>query len=150
MKGDKCMRGNYMLSAVTRALSSHFEGRPPVVKEITMQDTPKEFLFVQQLNHEQSPDNGCFFNRNYFFDVRYHPNKKELTQNERITKVEEQLLECLAMIATDDRPIRAALIKTEVQDGVLHCFVDYPVRVMREREKQPGMNTLVLDEKLKE
>ena len=139
-----------MLSAVTRALSGCFAGNPAVANEIILQGAPGEFLFVQQLNAEQSPDNGRFHNRFYFFDVRFHPDAKEKTQNRRIAEVSERLLECLQLIETDDRPVRASRVRLEQQDGVLHCFVDYPVRVIAPQPPQPDMRELEHRENVKE
>lgn len=143
------MRGDYMLSAVTRAVSGCFKGKPAVANETLMQNAPGEFLFVQQLNNEQTPDNKRFHNRFYFFDVRFHPDNREKTNNRRVAEITERLMECLCEIQTDDQPVRASRIRAEVQDGVLHCFADYPVRVIEEAVQLPQMQGLAHNENLK-
>jgi len=144
------MRGNYMMSAVTRALTKHFGGDLVVANEVIIQNAPGEYLFVHQINSEQSPSNGRFHNRFYFFNIRYHPDTKKHSQNKRISEITEQLYRCLTYIKTDDQPVKASSMRTEVHDGVLHFFVDYPIRVILPAPDVPDMQTLDINENLKE
>ena len=144
------MRGNYMLSAVTKALADHFGGEIAVANETVIQDVPGEYLFASQINSEQKPSNWRFHDRFYFFDIRFHPDAKTQTQNKRMAEIAERLRECLAYIETDDQPVKAASMRTETQDGVLHFFVDYPLRVLLKPPADPKMLGLSIDENLKE
>lgn len=144
------MRGDYMLSAVTRALTEHFKGEMSVVTEVPAQGAASEYLFVHQINREQKPDNGSFYNRFYFFDIRYHPDSKIGSQYRRMTELEEALTECLHLIPTDDQPVKASSMKSERPEGVLHFFVDYPVRVIQTPTTMPVMETVKVNEHLKE
>lgn len=144
------MQGDFMLSAVTRALTAYFGATLAVYNERSVQNTAGEFLFVQELNREQRPDNYQHYNRFYFFNIRYHPDQRKKTQHHKTAEIQEALMECLLYIDTQQTPIRAASMRSEVQDGVLHFFVEYPVRVLRRPPPDPRMETLDLDEKIKE
>lgn len=151
------MRGDYMLSAVTRALTAHYGDTLPVLTERPVQkkkpsdgEEIREYLFVHQINRDQAPDNYKRYNRFYFFDIRYHSDDKEQTQYRRFAQVAEELSEILLYIETDDQPAKASSIRSEVQDGILHTFVDYPIRVLRQTEPEPIMETLDFGEHLKE
>lgn len=143
------MRGDYMLSAVTKAVVGRF-GRDMVYPERPQQGAPKEYLFVHQINREQAPDNGLFHNRFYFFDIRYHPDDKKKTSYRRFTEITEELSEILLYVETDDQPVKASSMRSEIVDGVLHFFVDYPVRVYFYTDPIPDMETLDIGEHLKE
>ena len=138
-----------MLPAVTKAVSGSIPNIA-VYNERPTQNAPKEYLFVSQINREQTPDNGRFFNRFYFFDIRYHPNDKVMTQYKRFTQIIEELTEALTYIETEDQPVKASTMRSEIQDGVLHFFVDYPVRVIRQKAPVPNMEELELEENIKE
>lgn len=144
------MRGDYMLSAVTQAVSAHFGKQLLVINERPAQNAPTEYLFIHQINREQTPDNGPFHNRFYFFDIRFHPDDKKKSQYHRFAEVAEELTECLLYVDTDDQPVKASSMRSEIQDGVLHFFVDYPVRVIAPVPTDPKMHELDIDEKLKE
>lgn len=144
------MRGDYMISAVTRALTGRFRDHPPVHTERPAQNVAGEYIFVHQINREQQPDTFRRYNRFYFFDIRFHPDDKRGSQYRRTAEIIEELTECLRLVATDDLPVRASSMRSEVRDGVLHFFVDYPVRVLVEAPEEPKMEQLDIDEKLKE
>jgi hypothetical protein len=139
-----------MLSAVTKELTGYYGDNLAVYNERPAQNAPMEYLFVHQLNREQTPDNGRFHNRFYFFDIRFHPDDKMKTQYHRFVEIVEELTEYLTYVATDDQPVKASSMRSEVQDGVLHFFVDYPVRVMLDLPRDPVMEDLDIKENLKE
>ena len=136
-----------MLSAITKALVDKF-GSGMIMAERPTQNTPGEYLFVHQINREQTPDNGPFHNRFYFFDIRFHPDDKTGTAYRRFTVIEEELTEALLYVKTDDQPVKARSMRSEIQNGVLHFFVDYPVRVLLPAEPIPDMKTYDLNENL--
>ncbi len=139
-----------MLSAVSAAVNAEFKKSPKSYIEVPAQGYTLPYIFVSQLNTEQTPDTRLRFSRFYFFDVRYHPDDKKKSQNREIANIAERLKECLRLIPTDDKPVRASSIRSEVVDGVLHVFADYPVRVMLPEPKVPSMETLKTTENIKE
>ncbi len=136
------MRGDYMLSAVSKAVNAEFNQAPECYIEVPAQGARLPYIFVAQLQTEQTPDNRLRFNRYYFFDVRYHPDDKKGSQYREITNVAERLKACLRQIPTDDVPVRATSIRSETVDGVLHVFADYFVRVMLPEPEAPDMQTI--------
>ena len=142
------MRGDYMLSAVTKAVVAKFGGDMVLVERPT-QNAPGAYLFVHQLNRDQNPDNGPFHNRHYFFDIRYHPDDRTGTEHRNFTIIEEKLTDALAYISTDDQLAKASSMRSEIQNGVLHFFVDYPIRVMLQKEFVPDMEELDINENIK-
>lgn len=141
-----------MLSAVTKAVVAEFEQEPviAVFTERPTQDAPKKYLFVHHINFEQNPDMGNAANRFYFFDIRFHPDDKTSTEYRNFAKVTERLAECLLYVETDDQPAKATSMRSEIQDGVLHFFVDYPIRVRYRLPEQPKMEELDIRENVKE
>lgn len=146
------MRGDYMLSAITKAIVAEFQQEPviAVFTERPTQNAPNEYLFVHQINFEQTPDMGNASNRFYFFDIRYHPDTKTGTEYRTVTRVTERLAECLLYVETDDQLAKASSMRSEIQDGVLHFFVDYPVRVRYQLPEQPKMEDIDIKENVKE
>jgi hypothetical protein len=138
-----------MLSAVSAAVNAEFKDGPVCYVEVPAQGCAPEYLFVAQLQDEQTPDNRLRFNRYYFFDVRYHRDDKKGSQYRKTAAIAERLKGCLQLVATDDKPVRASSIRSETVDGVLHVFADYPVRVMLPEPETPDMETLAVTEKIK-
>lgn len=144
------VEGKYMLSAVTRAVAAGVSDEIDVYNEIPVQGAKLPYVFVQQINMEQQPDNPRRHNRFYLFDVRYHPDEKTGSAYGETAAMVERLCACLWIIDTADQPVRARSIRTEIADGVLHVFAEYPVRVLVAPDDEPMMESLDIQEKIKE
>lgn len=135
------MDNTEIIKSISKAIYEHFD-KPDIYIETPEQGYRHPYFFIKLLNTEQKPDAHRKFNREYFFDIRYHPDKSKTSRYLELIKVEEGLRECLYLVNTDTFFIRAIRFNTEVADGVLHLFVTYPFRVYQPYPVTPDMETL--------
>lgn len=112
------------------------------------QDFKEPCFFIHVLNVTQAGKLNNRYYREYLLDVEYHPKDKPNVIRE-LAEVGEALLLQLEIVSIGTDPVRGKNIRYEVQDGVLHFFVTYPVFVFRVLDKVPYMETLMQKQRVK-
>ncbi len=119
------------------ALSARFPGTK-IYGESIAQGFQEPCFYVKLLeaSHEKAVDRR--YVRTHSFDVHYFD-----TTNAALHGMAEQLYDCLEQITTPAGALlRGRAMRHEIQDAVLHFFVQYDLHVMRERPAAPLMQQL--------
>ena len=163
--------GELIKSAVALRIRQAFAvtaGDPPVTlypvitKERTVQGHETPSFFIWQLNMSQEEVAKDVFERTYQMNVRYFP-EESTKMYEQLDNIGNQLLEALRYIdvplivsVTDEgeyvlenRKVRGAEMDYKIQDDVLQAFANYTIRVKLPKEELPGMETLAINESIK-
>lgn len=134
---------NDLISSVVDKLLSNFSSEiPTIYKDTPIQGMVKPCFFIQQLTityTKEMLNNGVII---YFLDIRAHPPESEDNKITWCNKVGFKLIETLDSITIKNQLIRASSTRYEIQDNVLHYFVQYSLRVSKELPNKPIMNTL--------
>lgn len=105
--------------------------------------TPSFFVKLLEPSHTQ--ELGRRYVRELPFDVHFFAE----TNKDRITMA-EQLTSVLETIQVNDRPIVGIKMTWEIIDEVLHFFVTYRMQVWKQKPVYPNMQTLDVEEVIKQ
>ena len=119
---------------VIKKLDSIFSDKEIYGEEIK-QGFKEPCFFVAQINTDHKQELGRRYKRTHSFDVQYFGSSNQDMENMAL-RLYEDLEYLLAYKA------RAASMNHQVTGGVLHFFVDYTVRLIKEEELYPKMEYL--------
>lgn len=145
----KSLSAGDVVSAIIIKLLDNFNGEiTTVYKDTPLQGMSKPCFFVQQLDaiHLKQMRNRA--QRTYFLDVRAHPPDNENNKKTWCNNVGFKLMEVLESIYICDELVRATSMRYEIQEDVLHFFVEYSFRVIKPLEPDTKMQTLETTEKI--
>ncbi len=113
---------------------------------ITEQGLETPCFYIHLLKATDEPYPSDIKNRVQPFDIMYFPYDEN--DNQTMYNVARVAIEALEIIDVGDRKLRGTNISYEIQDGVLHIFVNYNVLV-RPLKPEYYMETLDTDIGLK-
>lgn len=121
---------NEIIKGISKALYTEFGEDYRIFSESIEQGLKEPCFFILCIN----PTHELFFWRRYFrendFCIHYFP-KSEHRKREECQEVAERMMECLEVVSAADVQIRGTKMKYEMEDGVLHFFVNYDCFVFR-------------------
>ena len=100
-------------------------------------------FFVAQINTDHKQELGKRYKRTYSFGVQYFG-----TTNQGMESMALMLYEDLEYLL--EYKARAVSMNHQVTGGVLHFFVDYTVRLIKEEDSYPKMESLEVNNHGKE
>ena len=112
------------------------------------QDLAAPCFLIKAVTTSQEQEVDRFYKRQQKFDVMYFPQNTEDPTRE-IETVTDALWMGLEYINMGSDIVRGAKMHTEVADGVLHFFVNYDIRVEKERPTTDLMRILNQKESVK-
>ena len=97
-------------------------------------------FFIKILSSAQGKELNTRYSKNISFDVHYFSDKE--SSNNDCNDMTDSLYEILEYAQVGNSLYRATAMTHEVIDGVLHFFLQFNYKVIREVEKTPKMQTL--------
>lgn len=129
---------NSIIEAISVSLNAEFGSRYKIHRERKKQGFEEPCFFIQCLN----PTSRLFFGKRYFrqnqFCIQYFP-KDELHENDECHAVAERLLVLLEYLEVGSDLVKGGKMRYEVEEGILHFFVDYDMFVYKVGESAPAM-----------
>lgn len=124
---------NTVRKAVIAKLKSQFPDMDVYGEEIA-QGFQEPCFFVKLFPVSQTQVVGNRYMRYHSFDIHYFSNAEY--ENDDMHDMAEQLYELMEYIGTEDNLHRGTEMKHEIQEGVLHFFVDYNFHVSKVVQKE--------------
>ena len=138
-----------IVTGISQKLDDVFGSSYAIYTDEKKQDFKEPCFFIMDLTAEQKQIINIRYFRQYRFDVQYFPQSKN-TANTECRNIKDALFMAMEYINLGGSLIRAAKMRAEIQDNVLHFFVDYDVFVIRQLEAIPKMQILIQAQNLKE
>ncbi len=132
---------NKILTAISQKLDSVFGSDYEIHVNKLKQGFKEPCFFILMLQGNQKQEIDTLYFREQLFDIHYYPQSKNGIVRE-INEVANTLLIALEYIETDEGIIAGTKMKYELQDDVLHFFVNYNIHVRKQEEKDPYMEEL--------
>lgn len=132
---------NDLITGVMACLRDTFGKDTTVYLDKVKQELKEPCFFVRVLEVRQELLIRNRYRRVYSLDIEYHPREKQKKTRE-IAAVANTLLMSLEYINIGDNLTRGTNIYYEVQDKVLHFFIDYDFHVFKVLEKAELMEEL--------
>lgn len=130
-------------TGVMKALAAVFPDIDRYAEEIKEGLTPPCFFIgVLEPSHEQ--ELGRRYTRDIPFDIHYFSE----TNKDRINMA-EQLTSILETVQAGESQVRGMNISWQIVDEVLHFFITYRMQVWKQQPVYPAMQTLDVEEALK-
>ena len=133
--------GNDLITGVMTRLRDTFGEDTTVYFDEVKQELNEPCFFVRTLEVSQELVVRNRYWRVYHLDIEYHPEDRQQTARE-IADVANAMLMAMEYIHIGENLTRGTNIRYEVQDKVLHFFVDYDFFVFKVLEKEEYMETL--------
>nr|WP_326498371.1 hypothetical protein [Clostridium brassicae] len=111
-----------------------------IYNEKIEQDFEEPCFFVKILSSEQDKELNIRYKKNVFFDIHYFSDKEDI--NSDCLNMADKFYDLLEYVQVNDNLYRATNMTHEVIDGVLHFFLQFNYKVIKEIEKAPKMNKL--------
>ncbi|MCY6958867.1 hypothetical protein OW729_09655 [Clostridium sp. ZC22-4] len=92
------------------------------------------------MSSEQDKELNIRYKKNVFFDIHYFSDKEDI--NSDCLNMADKFYDLLEYVQVNDNLYRATNMTHEVIDGVLHFFLQFNYKVIKEIEKAPKMNKL--------
>ena len=128
---------NDVIKAISIALNAEFGPDYEIYGEEIRQGLEEPCFFISTLNLT----NEKFLGRRYFrknpFVIQFFP--EEGKEREQCNNVAERLMSCLEYITVpgDDKPIQGTDQHCEMQDDVLHFFINYDLFMIKDEKDDP-------------
>lgn len=133
--------GNDLITGVMTRLRDTFGEDTTVYFDEVKQELNEPCFFVRTLEVSQELVVRNRYRRIYHLDIEYHPEDRQQTARE-IADVANAMLMAMEYIHIGENLTRGTNIRYEVQDKVLHFFVDYDFFVFKVLEEEEYMETL--------
>ncbi|WP_374048187.1 DUF6838 family protein [Clostridium sp. MB40-C1] len=111
-----------------------------IYNEKIEQDFEEPCFFIKILSSAQDKEFNERYKKNVFFDIHYFSDKEDI--NSDCNDMADSLYELLEYVKVGNSLYRSTDMTHEVIDGVLHFFLQFNYKVIKEIEKAPKMNKL--------
>lgn len=140
LKGsDNIANINDLRIGINQALDKEFPNISIYGEEIK-QGFEEPCFFIKILSSGQNKELNKRYNKNISFNVHYFSDK-DITNSDCLDMT-DKLYELLEYVPIGKKLYKANNMTHEVIDGVLHFFLQFNYKVIREVEKAPKMQTL--------
>lgn len=139
---------NKTIIGISQALNQAFGDDYNIYIDNVEQDLNAPCFLIVSLNPSQEQRLGNRYERYQPFDIHYFPSDIEAYTRECMD-VTEKLFDVLEYITVSGDLVRGTNMNGNIQDGVLHFFVDYNMFLIKQQE-QINMETIDSDVSLKE
>ncbi len=130
---------NQIIEAITTAIGNEFGDGYNIYIEQIEQELDEPCFFVHQINGKHDLFLWNRYHDTHHFDVQYFPGTESIqTECNGVSDRLEQALEYIFMYDSEqqleEKPIRGTNMHSDIQDGVLHFFIDYNGFVIKQVE----------------
>lgn len=140
---------NDVVNGIISKLRDVFGEETVIYLDEVKQELSEPCFFVRTLEVSQELVVRNRYRRVYSMDIEYHPSDYETVVRE-IQQVADTLLMQLEYIHVGENLTRGTDIRYEVQDKVLHFFVDYDFFVFKVLDRTENMEDLIQTQEVKE
>ncbi len=140
--------GNDLITGVMTRLRDTFGEDTTIYLDEVKQELNEPCFFVRTLEISQELVVSNRYRRIYHLDIEYHPKDRQQTSRE-IADVANTMLMAMEYIHIGENLTRGTNIRYEVQDKVLHFFVDYDFFVFKVPDEVPYMENLIQQSNVK-
>ncbi len=144
--GDSISTINDLRVGVSQKLNKEFPNIN-IYDEEVKQGFEGPCFFIKVLKSGQSKELNIRYKKSIYFDVSYFTDKEEI--NLDCLEVANKLYEVLEYVPVDKDLYRASNMEHEIIDGVLHFFLQFNYKVVREVEEVTKMKVLNREVELK-
>lgn len=130
---------NDLKIGINQALDKEFPNITIYGEEIK-QDFEEPCFFIKILASAQDKELGRRYKKNTSFDIHYFSDKEDI--NTDCLDMADKLYEVLEYVKVNNSLYRASNMKHEVIDGVLHFFLQFNYKVVKQMEEAPKMGKL--------
>ena len=125
-----------IIDGISMAIDQAFDGKHEIYADTdVIQNLAECSFFIAVLEPEQTQKAPNRYFRTHPIDVHYFP--REAGNNAECHKVATRLFEILEYITLPDGDlVRGTEMRYEIQDNVLHFFVNYDVFLIRAEEEE--------------
>ena len=141
--------GNDLITGVMTRLRDTFGEDTTVYFDEVKQELNEPCFFVRTLEVSQELVVRNRYRRIYHLDIEYHPEDRQQIARE-IADVANAMLMAMEYIHIGENLTRGTNIRYEVQDKVLHFFVDYDFFVFKVLDRTENMEDLIQTQEVKE
>lgn len=132
---------NSIIESISVSLDAEFGSRYNIYREEKRQGLKEPCFFILCIN----PTNRLFLNKRYFrtnqFCIHYFP-EHDGNKNEECHETAERLFHCLEWLEVDGDPVMGTKMRYEIDEGILHFFVNYDLFVRKVGEPIPHMEEI--------
>lgn len=139
---------NKVITAIAQNIDTIFGNGCEIFINELAQNFQAPCFFILLLQSTQKQELDTLYFREQSFDIQYFPQSKNNVANE-INEVADTLLMVLEYIDTEQGIINGIKMKYEVQDNVLHFFVNYNYHMRKQIAKEEYMENLKFIGKVK-
>lgn len=126
---------NQIVDGIIKAIRVHFDDEYTIYTDSIEQDLKKPCFFIFNLNSDRQRKLKDRHKQLHFFDIQYIP-KNNSEPRVEFGEVSSILMESLEYIQIDGGLLQTFEISCETIDGVLHCFVEYPLFTKKVTQEQ--------------
>ena len=139
---------NEVINGIAAQLNTIFGDGYEIYIDNVKQDLSAPCFLIQAVTTAQTQEVDRFYKRQQAFDILYFPQDTDAPTRE-IETVKDLLWLGLEYVEMGTDIVRGAKMHTEIADGVLHFFVNYDIRVEKERPTTDLMRILNQKESVK-
>lgn len=138
---------NEIITAISQRLCEAFDD-PEIYIDKLPQGFDEPCFFIRALQAGQKQIIGDRYFRTHGFDMHYFPAERCNVARE-INEVADRLWMALEYIDLPNGPMRGTQMRREVEDDVLHFFVNYDTFIFKVHDRGAKMRTLQQKQKIK-
>lgn len=132
---------NSMIEAISISLNREFGAGYTTYTEAVKQGLKEPCFFISQVRRINRFFRGDRYSQGSRFCIQYFPGN-QLQPRKECQATASRLERCLEYITVKGDLVRGTNMSYEIEDGILHFFVDYDCFVRRETVPLPGMEGL--------
>lgn len=126
------------IQAIAKGIDGVFEDCEIYEDEIE-QGLNEPCFLIAEIDNSMELVLGSRYKESHSFDIHYFPKENLVREMHQVSDV---LFEILEYIDTGEGLLRGSNLRSNIQDGVLHFFVDYEFFVMKNRKREEPMEEL--------
>lgn len=127
-----------LIQAIAKGIDGVFEDCEIYEDEIE-QGLNEPCFLIAEIDNSMELVLGSRYKESHSFDIHYFPKENFVREMHQVSDV---LFEILEYIDTGEGLLRGSNLRSNIQDGVLHFFVDYEFFVMKNRKREAPMEEL--------
>lgn len=127
---------------ISQALYAIFGESVKRSEDTVEQDLEAPAFYILCINTEHKQRLGNHYRRSQSYDIHYFPKAEGEERAREMSEMTERLYRGLEFITVDEKMVRGLNMHAQVQEDVLHFFVDYDIALVKQINKQPCMEEL--------
>lgn len=127
-----------LIQAIAKGIDGIF-GDCEIYEDEIEQGLNEPCFLIAEIDNSMELVLGSRYKASHSFDIHYFPKENLVGE---MHQVSDALFEILEYIDTGEGLLRGSNLRSNIQDGILHFFVDYEFFVMKNRKREEPMEEL--------